>query len=846
MVVEHGAQPVVHERADQVREVAMAQGLLDPHPLDLPHANPDRHREAHARVVRRPVRDRLDQGDAEEPEVAVGPQRSKGAVGGDGDKAIGARLLVLGLHAHVVHLARHGRVGQHHELLPAALRGLPCRRDRHLRKVRQAGVARHVQVDVRFLDARAGKVLREEGDEGDVGPVGERAAEARLARGVGEDVEAPLVGGAVGRAHQRRVGAHPLPEQRVAVGQDTRRRARVRDRRGAVRQRDVLDGPHDPELLRRRRANHQRGILHDMAGVHRRGVHVHAPGMDRDHELGRDRRRHDDALDVVDEVGDGGRLVGLDDGISKRVASRVRVDGVGGRQDPRVAAPGHKDVAEVKLALGSIGHDEVKVVDELDGGRRVPGRVRPCQRDPHRRVRRLGVRQLHLVRPRLSRDQALGVRPPHDGEADDLVVRAPCRRRGPREPVEGLARRREAAANGALHRRTTPARVVDRGVRLGLVRRVVHLRRVDQDRLVPRHRDAVFPPDLVVLLDLRKEARHRRARHRRARLIPVVRLRLRQQLLRHRPKVVGRVHLVFQPPLRRTRGQDVGARRDHVRLEPPKLPFRSNSHVAPARERRHLGVRVGLRLEDRVGLVRGILRVVAPVRQDREAGAHHHAVGVIDHGVGQHPTRLQRAHRQDVLRVARRPERIGAPAQPVGAARALVARREHVEDGLVARHVRQGVAHGGVIKRRDRVVLGRGRITPAVVRDGRVRAARRPVQRKVGARKRLLQVDVRGHRPHVEVDGQDEQPRRGCPAPELRVRGGPLRDANRARRRPASADRARHVRPVPDGILKVGGLRREHPPRKVRVARVDARVVDVHQHIRPHQTLHALAVREVG
>ena len=197
-------------------------------------------------------------------------------------------------------------------------------------------------------------------------------------------------------AQQLRIRAHPLVEQHApgvaggigeAVGDDRHQRlAGGNNRRVGVKGDGVGDQPVPA-------GDDQRVILADVVGLSGDRVDVDPAGRHGDRVIGAERGikallgGEQDALDVVHPVHIGHRI-----GIPRLV---------------KIVA-GADIVAEVnQVGAIQVGDHQVQIVDELDAGDRVAGRVSPDEGDAQRLG--LGVRgEDHLVSAALARGQRLG------------------------------------------------------------------------------------------------------------------------------------------------------------------------------------------------------------------------------------------------------------------------------------------------------------------------------------------------------------------------------------------------------------------------------------------------------
>ena len=260
--------------------------------------------------------------------------------------------------------------------------------------------------------------------------------------------------------------------------------------------------------------------------------------------------------------------------------------------------------------------------------------------------------------------------------------------------------------HGAAKVGQPPALVVHRAADVVVVPGIDRLRAVDQQRL--HQRRAVGMPTgagqaaVVKFLHQGQHATDRRGGHAGAGLVPVL---VTQLVILFLQRVgvclhVGGGDRVF--PIGRTGGDDERAGRDQVRLEATIFSLDTDTHITPARERRHLVVGITHAGERRVG-GRGndlLLDLVAFVVGLGDS--------VSDAGVrlgGDLAERLDCADGDHVLGRAGRGDGVRAGVEAVVGARTGVAGREHINHLLIAGLLRQSVSGGGVIAgRRPRVV----------------------------------------------------------------------------------------------------------------------------------------------
>ncbi len=182
---------------------------------------------------------------------------------------------------------------------------------------------------------------------------------------------------------------------------------------------------------------------------------------------------------------------------------------------------------------------------------------------------------------------------------------------------------------------------------------------------------------------------------------------------------------------------------------------------------------------------------------------------------------LDSADRDHVFGCARRDDRVGVSRGAGRTVTAAVACRKHKKQRLRTGLGRQGVADGGVIAGCGQVILVSAAVLPTVVGN-----------ECVCARGSLLEVNIRSKERHREKFCA------GRLAPELagddrgdRACGiGDCGGVNAA-----AGDDARHMGAMPVAVHQEARVRperiRNHPAGKVRMTRVDARVVDVYQHV---------------
>ena len=420
----------------------------------------------------------------------------------------------------------------------------------------------------------------------------------RLRRRVGEGIKMPLVGDAatvgehgvawVVRLGQGRVGADTLVEHRHAVGQGSNGRQLDLLRLVGL---DYEGVPH----LRVGAGHHERKILHHInvigtcVGIvkRRQRIDIHTTCIDGDAVFLRARLLDEDVLDVVDHVvGQAHRAV------NGRADVVAVIDLVGvGRCIHRlvVGVDGIRRGALVNQRIRDRRHDQVEVIDELDGGIRVAGRVGPRQREAQWIVHCVGAKS-DLPRAALTGGQGVGQSLVDESRWPSVLV--------------GFVFISQSR-HGSAKVRQPPALVVHRAADVVVVPGVDRLRAVDQQGL--HQRRAVGPlvaageAAVVKLFHQGQHAADRRGGHAGAGFVPVlvaefVILFFQRVGVRLR---VGGGDRVF--PVGGTGGNNERAGRDQIRLEPTERPLDADAHIAAARERRHLVVRIRHAGERRVG-----------------------------------------------------------------------------------------------------------------------------------------------------------------------------------------------------------------------------------------------------
>ena len=321
-----------------------------------------------------------------------------------------------------------------------------------------------------------------------------------------------------------KVRPHPLFQQRQAVGQADQRRA-----------------PHQIVALPPQRykrvgqlpfpRRHHRVILHHVLRVGRHRVDAHPPAHHRDCIIAAQRRLQKYILHVVHKIH-----------FRRRVGARpVEIKSLGN-------AVAHKHLPAVQVA-----DDQVQVVHQFDPRTRIARRIRPHQRHPQR------------LQLRIARKRQLPVVPLARG---NRIARALIEK--PQRPRRFITvTQPHGQAVGQTHQ--TPALQIDRVGHAQIVIRVHRTRPVDQQRLHQGRTEPALEPLLEKLLHQRQHPAHPRRRHARARLVSIIRTQI-----RHARIQIVRVHVL------RSRRYHKRPRRHHVRLEPPKIPFAPDAHVAPA------------------------------------------------------------------------------------------------------------------------------------------------------------------------------------------------------------------------------------------------------------------------
>ena len=335
--------------------------------------------------------------------VAEGVLLCKGLIGGEADDPELRRLLVFRLDADVENLVRPDRrVGEHHRLSPATVQGLERERagDHPGVQIGQGGISRDVEIDVRLQIPRQGQIAVGKGDERDVAPVGQSIQRVGK-KEIGEHVEAPLIGLAVGQGRQLKIGAHPLVQQRRAVGDGNEGRGGNHVGLGAG-QANERTGQFSVA-----RSNDQRIVLHHVIGVGADRVHVHPPAHHTDRVIGAQRRAQDHVLHIVDEI-----------------EARCRVD-----VDRLVVIKSRGNaVAQEHLAAVQIGQDQVQVVHQFDARARIARRIGPHQ--GHAQGNQLAVgRQAQFPGVALAGAQGIGRALVEKPNRPALLVRVGQRRR---------------------------------------------------------------------------------------------------------------------------------------------------------------------------------------------------------------------------------------------------------------------------------------------------------------------------------------------------------------------------------------------------------------------------------
>src|ERR1035437_7545684 len=348
--------------------------------------------ERHARELRRPVWNRLEQRDADQVD-AVGVAGAERQLAEHAHERILGSLLVFGLHAEVIDSS--GSIGIDNRFGPAPAQGFAGdghhegiqiskgevvgnRRRRDIQVNVGFGTRRQIRARLEHAHARNGQVIRQESEESRV----------RIGVAVGNGVEVPLVGyaqddyriGVVGDrdgvgAQQFRLSARALIEHYPAgeaggIGKAVADGGHQRlvdgyDQRAGIEGKGVGDEPVTA-------GDDERIILADIVGLGRDGIDVHAVAGDGDGIIGTELpadaegRREEDILYVVHRVNVGNQI------------------GVPGQVE--VVAGGNV-VAEIdEVRIVEVGDDQIQVIDQLDAGDWVPGRVSPDQRNAQGQV----------------------------------------------------------------------------------------------------------------------------------------------------------------------------------------------------------------------------------------------------------------------------------------------------------------------------------------------------------------------------------------------------------------------------------------------------------------------------
>ena len=321
------------------------------------------------------------------------------------------------------------------------------------------------------------------------------------------------------RAQQRRIRADKLVEQRRVRGRDQCDQLVAR-RIGADA---VVRHGERVRHFAFAHGNYQRVILHDVRRIlARRVVRLRGDGIDVDAAakhghgiMARQQRRQQNVFDVVDRV---------------QIRRIVRV--------PRLAETEVRRnvVAEINITGVHIGDDEIQIVDQLDRGGGIAGRVRPHQRRLQLEILRERVR-IRVDRHRVSMAVAGRQR------CARILVRKEARTFG--RGAAGRNGRDAAHRHAALDVVQAPALKVDavrdRQPVIGHRPRAV-------DEQCFHQRRAGREAELVgeIILDQRQHAGHIRRRHARAGFIAVVRRELFIHPHQHRFQIaqtVRRQHL---------------------------------------------------------------------------------------------------------------------------------------------------------------------------------------------------------------------------------------------------------------------------------------------------------------
>ena len=243
---------------------------------------------------------------------------------------------------------------------------------------------------------------------------------------------------------------------------------------------------------------------------------------------------------------------------------------------------------------------------------------------------------------------------------------------------------------------------------------------------------------LKKLLHQRQQPRDPGRRHAGARLEAIIRSQTIGQAGQNRVTRVGRRQRVIQPPTARTGGNHKRPGRHHVGLDPAKVPFGPNAHIAPAGKGGHHVIAVG-------------------ESQKRCVGADHICpIDYLGRGVrvGNVPQLLNRADRDDVLGRRRRRNAVRVSTGAVVAAKPTVARRKHIQKRLSTGAAGHRVPHRRIVTGRSGVVLEGPSVCPTVVGNHGVGP---PQGNEIVRSGRLLKIPVGHQRPNPQINRQHKQ-----------------------------------------------------------------------------------------
>ena len=293
------------------------------------------------------------------------------------------------------------------------------------------------------------------------------------------------------RHHQRRIGTHPLVQQRHAIGDDGHLGQRC------VGNRLVAQGDgRATEGARVAMGDDQSEILHHAIGMRRHGVHVHAPGGD------------GDGIRVGQPLTEGSVQVNVLDVVDAVEHEAICVIGVGVGTEQVARAEG---IASVNLLGGKVRHNEIQIIDQLHAHRRVARRIGPHERKTQRRRARVGS-NIDGLGEALSGGQRT---------AGDLII-TNHRGTGQRAVRSGVGRTRGSRAGntvGDVHQ--APALPVDIRAGVEVILVIRRARAVNQQRLHER-RAVGRTKRREILLHQRQRTGHRRGRHAGAAFVTVV------------------------------------------------------------------------------------------------------------------------------------------------------------------------------------------------------------------------------------------------------------------------------------------------------------------------------------